>query len=142
VIAARQAQIAEDGAAVRRRSWPKERQLAALALFTIAAIAIALRLIPIAFVPSVNWPDEIFQVLEPAHRLAYGYGLVAWEFQLGVRSWLMPGLVAGIMELSRILGAGPDYYLPAVTTGLAAIGADSGLLLFNSAVAALAFGVP
>ena len=122
VIAARQAQIAEGGAAVRRRSWPKERRLTALALFAIAAVAIALRLIPIVVVPSVNWPDEIFQVLEPAHRLAYGYGLVAWEFQLGVRSWLMPGLVAGIMEFSRIVGAGPDYYLPAVTAGLAAIG--------------------
>ena len=100
MIAARQAQIAEGGAAVRRRSWPKERRLTALALFAIAAVAIALRLIPIVVVPSVNWPDEIFQVLEPAHRLAYGYGLVAWEFQLGVRSWLMPGLVAAMIELS------------------------------------------
>src|ERR1043166_5671977 len=122
VIAARRAQIAEGGAAGRRGAWPQERQLTALALFTIAAIAIALRLIPIVVVPSVNWPDEIFQVLEPAHRLAYGYGLVAGGFQLGVRSWLMPGLVAGMIELARILGAGPDYYLPAVTAGLAAIG--------------------
>src|SRR5206468_12938956 len=38
VIAARQAQIAEGGAAVPRRSWPKERQLAALALFAIPAV--------------------------------------------------------------------------------------------------------
>ena len=131
MIAARRAQIAEDGAAVRRWSWPRERQFIALALFAIAAIAIALRLIPIVVVPSVDWPDEIFQVLEPAHRLAYGYGLVAWEFQLGVRSWLMPGLVAGIMEFSRILGEGPDYYLPAVTAGLAAIGTIPVLCCFQ-----------
>src|SRR3954447_8881518 len=26
------------------------------------------------------WPDEIYQSLEPAHRLVFGYGLVAWEF--------------------------------------------------------------
>jgi len=61
VIAARQAEIAEGGAAVPRRSWPNERQLAALALFAIAAVAIALRLIPIVVVPSVDWPDEIFR---------------------------------------------------------------------------------
>ena len=30
--------------------------------------AIALRLIPIVVVPSVGWPDEIFQVLERLHR--------------------------------------------------------------------------
>jgi hypothetical protein len=131
VITARQAEIAEGGAAVPRRSWPNERQLAALALFAIAAVAIALRLIPIVVVPSVDWPDEIFQVLEPAHRLAYGYGLVAWEFQLGVRSWLMPGLVTGMMEFSRIFGEGPDYYLPAVTVGLAAIGAIPVLCCFQ-----------
>src|ERR1041385_9272526 len=34
----------------------------------------------------------------------------------------MPGLVAGMMELARILGAGPDSYLPAGPAGLAAIG--------------------
>ena len=87
MIATRQAQIAEDGALVRRRLWLKERQLALAALVAIAAIAIALRLVPIVFVPSVAWPDEIFQILEPAHRPAYGYGLVT--FQLGVRSWLV-----------------------------------------------------
>jgi hypothetical protein len=38
VIAARQAEIAEGGAAVPRRSLPKERQLAALALFAIPAV--------------------------------------------------------------------------------------------------------
>ena len=68
MIAARKAQIAERGAAVPRRSWPKERQSAALALFAIAAVAIALRLIPIVVVPSVDLPDEIFQVLERLHR--------------------------------------------------------------------------
>ena len=68
MIAARQAEIAEGGAAVPRRSWPKARQLAALALFAIAAVAIALRLIPIVVVPSVDLPDEIFQVLERLHR--------------------------------------------------------------------------
>jgi hypothetical protein len=31
-----------------------------------------------------------FSVTEQAHRLVFGYGLVPWEFQLGMRSWLLP----------------------------------------------------
>ena len=45
------------------------------------------------------WPDEIFQTLEPAHRLAFGYGFVSWEFQDGARSWLFPGLLGLLWKL-------------------------------------------
>jgi hypothetical protein len=94
-----------------------------IGLTALVAVAILLRLQPILMVPSAVWPDEIFQTAEPAHRLVWGSGLVAWEFQLGVRSWLLPGVIAGLMELSRIIGDGPDYYLPVtavVFAGLAA----------------------
>ena len=50
-------------------------------------------------------------------------GSCAWEFQLGVRSWLLPGLIAGLMELSRIIGDGPDYYLPVIAVVFAALAA-------------------
>lgn len=73
--------------------------------------------------PSAVWPDEIFQTAEPAHRLVFGNGLVAWEFQLGARSWLLPGVIAGLMEISRIAGDGPDYYLPLTAVVFAALGA-------------------
>jgi hypothetical protein len=53
----------------------------------------------------------------------YGSGLVAWEFQLGVRSWLLPGVIAVLMELSRIAGDGPGYYLPLIAGGFAAMAA-------------------
>jgi hypothetical protein len=86
-------------------------------------LAIALRLEPIIVEPSAVWPDEIFQASEPAHRLVYGSGLVAWEFQLGVRSWLLPGVIAGLMELSRIAGNGPRYYLPLIAGGFAVLAA-------------------
>ena len=81
-----------------------------MALGVLLALAILLRLQPILVEPSAVWPDEIFQTSEPAHRLVFGSGLVAWEFQLGVRSWLLRGIIAGLMELSRIIGDGPDYY--------------------------------
>jgi hypothetical protein len=86
-------------------------------------MAICLRLQPILIAPSAVWPDEIFQTMEPAHRLVFGSGLVPWEFQLGVRSWVLPGIIAGLMELSRIVGEGPDYYLPVIAVGFAALAA-------------------
>src|SRR5262249_47794672 len=79
--------------------WPNERRLAAAGLMVLVLLSVGLRLVPTVLVPSLNWGDEIFQSIEQAHRLVYGYGLVPWEFQLGMRSWLVPGFVAIIMEM-------------------------------------------
>jgi hypothetical protein len=101
----------------------QERWFIGAGLASLVVLAIALRLEPILVEPSAVWPDEIFQASEPAHRLVYGNGLVAWEFQLGVRSWLIPGVIAALMELSRIAGDGPGYYLPLIAGGFAALAA-------------------
>ena len=69
---------AGDVSGISDRDWLAQGGLAFLVL-----AAIALRLIPIVFVPSMVWGDEIFQSSEQAHRLVFGYGLVPWEFQLG-----------------------------------------------------------
>ncbi|MBF5041974.1 hypothetical protein FGE12_06185 [Aggregicoccus sp. 17bor-14] len=63
----------------------------------------ALRLYLALTEDGLYWPDEVHQSLEPAHRLVWGYGLVAWEFARGARSWALPGLVAGLFELARAL---------------------------------------
>jgi GPI mannosyltransferase 3 len=96
---------------------------AEIGLAMLVTLAIVLRLQPILVEPSVVWPDEVFQTSEPAHWLVYGSGLIPWEFQLGARSWLLPGIIAGIMELSRIAGDGPDYYLPLIAIAFAALAA-------------------
>jgi GPI mannosyltransferase 3 len=96
-------------------------QFVAAGMAGLILLAIGLRLVPIVFVPSMVWPDEIFQTSEQAHRLVYGSGLVPWEFQLGMRSWLLPGLIAVLMELSRIAGDGPDYYIPLIAASFAAL---------------------
>jgi hypothetical protein len=101
--------------------WWRRCPLALPSLGSLLLVAIVLRLVPIIFVPSINWWDEIFQSTEQAHRLVYGYGLVPWEFQLHARSWLLPGAIAGLMELARAIGDGPDYYLPVIATALAAL---------------------
>jgi GPI mannosyltransferase 3 len=53
----------------------------------------------------VFWPDEIFQSLEPAHRVVFGYGLVAWEFVQGARNWTFAGFVAALFEIARSFGS-------------------------------------
>jgi hypothetical protein len=69
------------------------------------------------------WADEIFQTLEPGHRLAFGYGLVPWEFQFGARSWLLPGLIGGFMKLLAAFGLDHGLGLAIGTKLLFALGA-------------------
>jgi hypothetical protein len=76
------------------------------------------------------WGDEIFQVSEQAHRLVYGSGLVPWEFQLGMRSWLLPGVIAALIELARIAGGGPDYYIPLIASSFAPLAAAPMVCVF------------
>ncbi len=94
---------------------------AAFGLLLLAALLA--RLVPVLFVPSMVWPDEIFQATEQAHRLVYGTGIEPWEFELAVRSWLLPGAIAGLMELARLFGEGPRIYLPVIAVAFAALAA-------------------
>ena len=60
-------------------------------------------------------PDEIFQYLEPAHRLVFGNGVTYWEYFYGARAWFVPGLVAGVLKLFDLVGLGePRWYVAGV----------------------------
>ena len=70
----------------------------------------------------VTHPDEIMQYLEQGHRLAFGNGVLYWEFFYGARSWLIPGLVAGILVLFDALGLGdPTWYVGGVKLAFCAV---------------------
>ena len=101
-------------------SSPDERPwkflLPVLALAFIARVAIALS------GDFVLHPDEIMQYLEPAHRLVFGNGVTYWEYFYGMRSWLVPGLVAGVLKLFDIVGLGqPFWYVGGVKLVFCAI---------------------
>jgi len=49
-------------------------------------------------------PDEVFQFLEPAMNRAFGFGVVAWEWQEGLRNWFVPGLFAFILRALEAIG--------------------------------------
>lgn len=70
-------------------------------------LALALRLAVAILFPNTYAPDEIFQYLGQAHRLVYGQGVVPWEYQIGLRSWLIPLLLALPMALAHGLGSSP-----------------------------------
>ncbi len=97
------------------RRWTQPVLWGALALGLAARLYLALG------DDGIYWPDEVYQSLEPAHRLVYGYGLVAWEFVDGARNWALPGLVAGLLKLCQWVGLDePRQYL-GVVKGLFAL---------------------
>jgi len=59
-------------------------------------------------------PDEVFQSLEPAMRLAFGFGTVAWEWERGLRNWFVPGLFAGLLRAAHWVGVDDPWLRRAV----------------------------
>jgi len=82
-----------------------------MALACLLILAAGLRIWIANFQPNLIWADEIYQVVEPAHRLVYGTGLTAWEYVVGMRSWLFPGVIAGVLWLGHLFGSGPAFKL-------------------------------
>lgn len=89
-----------------------------LGLLAIFAGALLLRVGAALRFPSIEWPDEIFNTLEPAHRLAYGYGVVVWEWRDGIRSWVFPAFLAGVMRATAWMGPASRGYLTSVIIAL------------------------
>jgi len=73
-------------------------------------VGLFLRVGAVAKFPGANYTDEILETQEPAHRLAYGYGVVAWEWRRGARSWVFPALLAAVMRSTDWMGAGSAGY--------------------------------
>jgi hypothetical protein len=70
----------------------------------------------------IYWPDEVYQSLEPAHRLVFGPGLVSWEYGLGARTWALPGLIAALFWLCQAVGLDdPRQYLVTVRFAMCAL---------------------
>jgi len=51
-----------------------------------------------------NVPDELFQIIEPAWGMISGYWYKTWEWERGLRSWVAPGIVAGLFKASMGMG--------------------------------------
>jgi phosphatidylinositol glycan class B len=100
-------------------------------LIVVLVMASAVRALLAYYDHSIFWPDEIHQSLEQAHRAAFGYGLVPWEFRDGARSWVFPGVIAGLWKLAA--GAGVDSSLTLVLLARLAMVAASVVAIWFAA---------
>ena len=85
-----------------------------IAVLAICLLAVAIRASVMALLPSILHPDEVMW-LEQANRIVNHQGLVPWDFQLGERSWLWPGLIAGFMAMGELFGSPPSAGLAGVS---------------------------
>lgn len=97
----------------------------AISMAVLVIIALSLRIYVSVFWPNIFHPDEIFQTLEPAHRLAYGYGIVTWEWRRGARSWVVPSFLALAMRTTGWLSKGSTGYLISIDAFLATLSLSS-----------------
>ncbi len=75
-----------------------------ISILPLLLAALSIRLLFIFVGPFFIRPDEVFQALEPAHRLLTGHGAITWEWHDGIRSWLLPGIIAALEQASAYAG--------------------------------------
>lgn len=113
-------------------AFPSEKT-ARVVLWGSLLLGVALKVRIVFSDDGINWPDEIYQSFEPAHRLVFGSGLVAWEFIEGARTWAVPGFVAVWLWLCKLFGAGPSAYVPVVKLAFVALSAAASLGVYRLA---------
>lgn len=103
------------------------------ALAAVCALALAVRVWLAVRFPNEIHPDETFQYLEQAYRLVTGRGMMPWEYIVGARSWIIPGLLVPVLAGARLVSSAPEV-------ALAAIAVATSLLSLAIVVAAYALG--
>jgi GPI mannosyltransferase 3 len=84
------------------------------ALGLLCLLALGLRLYVGINSTYVTHPDETWDYLEQGFRLASGYGFVTWTYLAGVRPYLFPGIIAGVIRFASWIDDAPATYLNAV----------------------------
>jgi len=90
---------------------PTSDRAVTLGLVLVLGVGVILRVVYAINAAGSFFPDDIFQSLEPAHGLVYGYGMRVWEFENGARPWTVPGAYVAVLGLLRLLGVtSPEAY--------------------------------
>lgn len=69
------------------------------------------RLTAVAFVQTAHVPDEYWQSLEVAHRAAFGYGHLTWEWTAMIRSYMYPFLISILYRVLAVLSLDSAWLL-------------------------------
>lgn len=93
------------------------------ALAWLLVLALAMR-IPIALFTVYHHADEVWQYLEPAYGLITGDWIRTWDIRLGIRSWLIPLVMAGPVWLGHTLDPAGELHLvlPRLCMAFASLG--------------------
>jgi hypothetical protein len=84
-------------------------------VLVVLVLAFAARFAAGLATDGVLQPDEAMQYLEQAHRLVFDAGMVPWDYEYGVRSWVPALLIASVLEAVRATGFDtPPVYQAAV----------------------------
>lgn len=104
-------------------------------LVLILLLAAACRL-PLAFWPNFHHPDEIFQYLEPASRILGHDSIITWEWRYGVRSWLLPTIMAGPVAVGDWLapGGAGAFIVPRLAAAIASLSIVASAWAFGARV--------
>jgi hypothetical protein len=81
---------------------------------------VVLALVPAVLAVAVlgRWhPDEVYQFLEPAYARVHGHGVLAWEWNQGLRNWAVPLVLAAVLRVGTWFGLTDPW----VARGLVAI---------------------
>ena len=100
-------------------------------LLALLGLALLLRVLAIILFPSLHHPDENFQLFEQAHRTAFGYAIVPWDFREGIRSPVLPYLLAGLFRLGQWALGGPEGYLLLTRLALAVSSLAGGAAVYR-----------
>lgn len=94
------------------RRWDGEAQPLPISMKVLLAAllvsSLAVKLFVFWWQPNTSYTDVLMQYLEQAHRVLTGQGLVPWEYALGLRSYLVAGLIIPGMKVAALLGGGPE----------------------------------
>ncbi|XP_052749671.1 GPI mannosyltransferase 3 [Galleria mellonella] len=70
----------------------------------VVLVILFVRILSVFLVQTWYVPDEYWQTLEVAHKHAFGYGALTWEWQRGIRNYLYPSVVAALYTLLKLTG--------------------------------------
>lgn len=102
------------------RALPVRVTAARLGLAAILSVAFGLRVAMSFAFPEQHHPDETYQAFEQGYRYAFGYGVRPWEFEIGLRSTLLPFALSLVFRATDMLGV-PAAALPVARIALATL---------------------
>jgi hypothetical protein len=104
-----------------KKHWP----------FLILCCGLCLRIIASMLHLDLIHPDEHFQILEPANSVINGVGWKSWEWHVGTRSWVIPGLYMPLLYILKIFNIVSGYWPIALSRALTALLAGLSLWRFK-----------